>query len=47
MDRAKSIQLLMIHNPVLCERFGVISLALFGSTVCDTASDNSDVDILP
>jgi len=46
MERLKSIQLLAKHKPVLCDRFGVTSLALFGSTVRNTASDNSDVDIL-
>ncbi len=46
MDRLKSIQLLTKHKAVLCDRFGVTSLALFGSTIRDTASDNSDVDIL-
>jgi len=46
MDRLKSMQLLTKHKPILCDRFGVTSLALFGSTVRDTASDSSDVDIL-
>jgi len=46
MNRLKSMQLLTKHKPVLCERFGVTNLALFGSTVRNTASDNSDVDIL-
>ena len=46
MERLKSIQLLAKHKPALCDRFGVTSLALFGSTVRNTASDNSDVDIL-
>jgi len=46
MDRLKSIQLLTKHKPVLCRRFGVTSLALFGSTVRNTASENSDMDIL-
>ena len=46
MNRLKSIQLLTKHKPVLCRRFGVTSLALVGSTVRNTASENSDVDIL-
>ena len=46
MERLKSIQLLAKHKPALCDRFGVTSLALFGSTVRNTASDHSDVDIL-
>ncbi len=46
MERLKSMRLLTKHKPVLCDRFGVTSLALFGSTVRGTASDSSDVDIL-
>ena len=46
MERLKSMQLLTKHKPILCDRFGVTSLALFGSTARDTATDNSDVDIL-
>jgi len=46
MERLKSIQLLTEHKPVLCDRFGVTRLALFGSTVRNTATDSSDVDIL-
>ncbi|MBN4076912.1 nucleotidyltransferase family protein [Mariprofundus ferrooxydans] len=46
MKRSKSVQLLTKHKPVLCDRFGVTSLAVFGSTVRNTASAISDVDIL-
>ena len=34
------------HKPTLIARFGVDQLALFGSTVRDTARPDSDIDIL-
>ena len=34
------------HKPVMAERFGVLELALFGSTIRDEARPDSDVDIL-
>lgn len=34
------------HKPMLIARFGVDQLALFGSTVRDTARPDSDIDIL-
>lgn len=34
------------HREVLAERFGVTSVALFGSFARDQATDASDVDIL-
>jgi len=46
MKRQKVMQLLAEHKSFLCEHFGVTELALFGSTVRNAASDNSDVDIL-
>ena len=46
MDRAAALHLLKTHKPVLAERFGVACLALFGSTACDTAGPDSDVDVL-
>ncbi len=46
MDRATALHLLKAHKPVLAERFGVVRLALFGSTARDTASPDSDVDVL-
>jgi len=46
MNRAQTVQLLTEHKPYLCSQFGVTSLALFGSTARDTASDSSDVDVL-
>ena len=46
MDRAAALHLLKAHKAVLAERFGVVRLALFGSTARDTAGPDSDVDVL-
>ncbi|MDE1951032.1 MAG: nucleotidyltransferase family protein [Burkholderiales bacterium] len=46
MDRATALQLLTAHKPVLAARFGVVRLALFGSTARDSAQPGSDVDVL-
>lgn len=46
MDRSTALQLLRAHRPTLAERFGVVRLALFGSTARDTARPDSDVDVL-
>ena len=46
MDRNTVIQLLSKSKPLLQERFGVVRLALFGSTARGAASDTSDIDIL-
>ena len=46
MDKRLALELLSQHKAELQNRFGVTDLALFGSTVRDTASVDSDVDIL-
>jgi uncharacterized protein len=46
MIRSRALQLLAEHKGPLAQRFGVTSLALFGSTVRDDAREDSDVDIL-
>lgn len=46
MDRSRSLLLLKKSKPELTRRFGVRSLALFGSTARDTARADSDVDAL-
>lgn len=46
MNRTLALQLLAQHKSVLAQRFGVTDLALFGSTVRDTARAESDVDVL-
>lgn len=40
------LALLREHKPMLIERFGVVEIAVFGSTVRDEAEPDSDVDIL-
>ena len=40
------LALLREHKPTMAERFGVVELALFGSTIRDEARPDSDVDIL-
>lgn len=46
MNHLSIIALLIQHKPLLMQRYGVTSLALFGSTVRDTARNDSDIDIL-
>lgn len=46
MRREQVIKMLDAHKATLSERFGVMDLALFGSTARDTAGEGSDVDIL-
>ncbi len=46
MGKSETLALLREHKPVLAERFGVVDLALFGSTARDEAGPDSDVDIL-
>ncbi len=46
MNRQRALTLLTQSKPELQARFGVVRLALFGSTARDTAGADSDVDIL-
>lgn len=46
MTRSQALALLSKSKPHLAERYGVTRLALFGSTVRDTARADSDIDIL-
>ncbi len=46
MDRQHALELLSRSKSELQFRFGVTRLALFGSTARDTATSESDVDIL-
>ncbi len=46
LSSAETLAVLRQHKPMLAERFGVVELALFGSTVRDEAGPDSDVDIL-
>ena len=46
MTRADALQKLRTERDYLRERYGVESLALFGSVARDDASEHSDVDLL-
>ena len=46
MNRTQVLQELARAKPELGRRFGVLRLALFGSTARGTASSSSDVDVL-
>lgn len=46
MNKQQALQLLTRSKPELQMRFGVTRLALFGSTARNTATSDSDVDIL-
>ncbi len=46
MDRQCALEILSQSKFVLQQQFGVTRLALFGSTVRDTARPDSDVDVL-
>ena len=46
MNRQTALKLLAQHKPNLASQFGVVKLALFGSTARDSAASHSDVDVL-
>lgn len=46
MNKQRTLELLARSMPELQSRFGVVRLALFGSTARDSATSDSDVDIL-
>lgn len=46
MDRNEILKVLAEHREELHDRFGVNSLALFGSAVRNEATPGSDIDIL-
>jgi hypothetical protein len=46
MNRQTTLRLLTKNKPYLSSQFGVIKLALFGSTARDSATASSDVDLL-
>lgn len=46
MNKEEALALLRTHKAILVQRFGVVDMALFGSTARDEATPNSDVDIL-
>lgn len=46
MKQITALEILKRVKPTLTQQFGVVRLALFGSTVRNEATENSDVDIL-
>ena len=46
MNRSYVLELLAQCKPELAMRYGVIDIALFGSTARNTARENSDLDVL-
>ena len=46
MNRALALRLLKEHKPILVRQYGVSALALFGSLARDSATADSDVDVL-
>jgi len=46
MDKQEALALLRTHKAILVQRFGVVDMALFGSTARDEATAGSDMDIL-
>lgn len=46
MNKTHALELLVQSKPTLATWYGVTRLALFGSTVRDTARVDSDIDIL-
>ena len=46
MHKQEVLQLLTQHKPDLVRLFGMTDLALFGSTIRDTARADNDVDVL-
>lgn len=46
MNLSQVLDLLSQNKPALADRFGLVNLALFGSTARDAAGPDSDVDIL-
>ena len=46
MNRTQALQGLARAKPELAQRFGVVRLALFGSTARDAARNDSDLDVL-
>ena len=46
MTKVEILAYLSEHKHDFYQRFGVVKIGLFGSFANDTASDNSDIDIL-
>ena len=46
MNKEQALALLRTHKATLVQRFGVVDMALFGSTARDEATAGNDMDIL-
>ncbi|MDQ1362826.1 MAG: uncharacterized protein QG652_686 [Pseudomonadota bacterium] len=46
MNRSRALELLAQCKPELAMRYGVVDIALFGSTARNAARENSDIDVL-
>jgi len=46
VNRSQILHLLAQNKAALADRFGLVNLALFGSTARDAAGPHSDIDIL-
>ena len=46
MNRTQALDILTRLKPELANRFGVTKLALFGSTMRNEATEDSDIDII-
>jgi uncharacterized protein len=46
MDKQTAIATLKHHKSILASRFGVVDIALFGSTARGQALESSDLDVL-
>lgn len=46
MNKQEALTILTQLKPTLVEQYGVVRLALFGSTVRNEATDDSDIDVV-
>ena len=46
MNKQEALSILTRLKPTLVEKYGVVRLALFGSTVRNEAHDGSDIDVV-
>ena len=46
MNKQEALTILTQLKPTLVEQYGVVRLALFGSTVRNEARDDSDIDVV-
>jgi len=46
MNKQEALTIMTQLKPTLVEKYGVVRLALFGSTVRNEANDKSDIDVV-